>query len=157
MTETESGLDVLVTGARPNPAAIGTFAAQAGVLGVARLTADGESIALGGTPEVDLSGAKVKLPPGAFLQASREAEAELVKLMLEGTEGAKRVADLFAGLGTFSFALARTSAVDAYEADDAALACSRRGGAADAQAEAGQDLGPRSVPRATRRQGARSL
>ncbi len=122
VTETESGLDVLVAGARPNPAAIGTFAAQAGVLGVARLTADGESIALGGTPEVDLSGAKVKLPPGAFLQASREAEAELVKLMLEGTEGAKRVADLFAGLGTFSLALARTSAVDAYEADDAALA-----------------------------------
>ncbi|MGH6748883.1 MAG: class I SAM-dependent RNA methyltransferase [Methyloceanibacter sp.] len=122
VTETESGLDVLVAGARPNPAAIGTFAAQAGVLGVARLTADGESIALGGTPEVDLSGAKVKLPPGAFLQASREAEADLVKLMLEGTEGAKRVADLFAGLGTFSLALARTSAVDAYEADDAALA-----------------------------------
>ena len=122
VTETESGLDVLVAGARPNPAAIGTFAAQAGALGVARLTADGESIALGGTPEVDLSGAKVKLPPGAFLQASREAEAELVKLMLEGTEGAKRVADLFAGLGTFSLALARTSAVDAYEADEAALA-----------------------------------
>ena len=122
VTETESGLDVLVAGARPNPAAIGTFAAQAGALGVARLTADGESIALGGTPEVDLSGAKVKLPPGAFLQASREAEAELVKLMLEGTEGAKRVADLFAGLGTFSLALARTSAVDAYETDEAALA-----------------------------------
>ena len=75
-----------------------------------------------GALEVDLSGAKVKLPPGAFLQASREAEAELVKLMLEGTEGAKRVADLFAGLGTFTFALARTSAVDAYEADEAALA-----------------------------------
>jgi 23S rRNA (uracil1939-C5)-methyltransferase len=64
----------------------------------------------------------VRLPPGAFLQASREAEAELVKLVLEGTEGAKRVADMFAGLGTFTFALARTSAVDAYEADEAALA-----------------------------------
>ena len=64
----------------------------------------------------------MKLPPGAFLQASREAEAELVKLVLEGAEGAKRVADLFAGLGTFTFALARTSAVDAYEADEAALA-----------------------------------
>ena len=157
VTETESGLDVLVAGARPNPAAIGTFAAQAGALGVARLTADGESIALGGTPEVDLSGAKVKLPPGAFLQASREAEAELVKLMLEGTEGAKRVADLFAGLGTFTLALARTSAVDAYETDEAALASLAEARPKDAQAEAGQDLRPRSVPRATRRQGARSL
>jgi 23S rRNA (uracil1939-C5)-methyltransferase len=122
VTETGSGLDVLLEGARPNPAAIGTFAAQAGALGVARLTADGESISLGGALEVDLSGAKVKLPPGAFLQASRESEAELVKLTREGTEGAKRVADLFAGLGTFTFALARTSAVDAYEADEATLA-----------------------------------
>jgi 23S rRNA (uracil1939-C5)-methyltransferase len=122
VTETGSGLDVLLEGARPNPAAISTFAAQAAALGVARLTADGESISLGGAPEVDLSGAKVKLPPGAFLQASRESEAELVKLTREGTEGAKRVADLFAGLGTFTFALARTSAVDAYEADEATLA-----------------------------------
>jgi 23S rRNA (uracil1939-C5)-methyltransferase len=120
--ETESGLDVLLAERRPNPAAIGTFAAQAGALGVARLTAGGESIALGGTPEVDLSGVQVKLPPGAFLQASRQAEAELVKLMLQGAGGAKRVADLFAGLGTFTLALARTSAVDAYEADEAALA-----------------------------------
>jgi 23S rRNA (uracil1939-C5)-methyltransferase len=88
---------------------------------VARLSAGEEGIALGGTPEVDLSGARVKLPPGAFLQASREAEAEMVALVLEGTEGAKRVADLFAGLGTFTFALARISAVDAYEGDDAAL------------------------------------
>ena len=76
----------------------------------------------GGTPEVDLSGVQVKLPPGAFLQASRQAEAELVKLMLQGAGGAERVADVFAGLGTFTLALARTSAVDADEADEAALA-----------------------------------
>jgi 23S rRNA (uracil1939-C5)-methyltransferase len=35
--------------------------------------------------------------------------------------GAKRVADLFAGLGTFTFAPAREAAVDAFEADEAAL------------------------------------
>ena len=123
LTETEGELDVLVEGTRPSPASLAAFATKAGALSVARLTADGESIALGGTPQVDLSGAKVKLPPGAFLQASREAETELVKLVLEGTQGAKRVADLFAGLGTLSLALARTSAVDAFEADEAALAC----------------------------------
>jgi 23S rRNA (uracil1939-C5)-methyltransferase len=86
VTETESGLDVLLDGVRPNPAALGAFAGQAGALGVARLSAGEEGIALGGTPEVDLSGARVKLPPGAFLQASREAEAEMVALVLEGTE-----------------------------------------------------------------------
>jgi 23S rRNA (uracil1939-C5)-methyltransferase len=122
VTETESGLDILLEGGRPNPAALGAFAELAGELGVARLTADGESITLGGVPEVDLSSAKVKLPPGAFLQASREAEAELVALMREGVEGGKRIADLFAGLGTFTFALARTTSVDAYEADETALA-----------------------------------
>lgn len=122
LTETESGLDILLEGIRPRPASLAAFAGLAGTLGVARLSAGEESIALGGTPEVDLSGVNVKLPPGAFLQASREAEADLVKLVLEGMEGAKRIADLFAGLGTFTFALARTSAVDAYEAEEAALA-----------------------------------
>jgi 23S rRNA (uracil1939-C5)-methyltransferase len=123
VTETSGGLDVLLEGVRPNPAAaLGVFAGQAGALGVARLTADGESIALGGPPEVDLSGAKVKLRPGAFLQASREAEGEMVALVREGVGGAKRIADVFAGLGTFTCALARSAQVDAYEADGAALA-----------------------------------
>jgi 23S rRNA (uracil1939-C5)-methyltransferase len=63
----------------------------------------------------------VRLPAGAFLQASREAEAVLVGLVREGAGGAKRVADLFAGLGTFTFALAGDAAVDAFEADEAAL------------------------------------
>jgi 23S rRNA (uracil1939-C5)-methyltransferase len=97
------------------------FARQAAALGVARLTVDGESITTSGLPEVDLSGVKVKLPPGAFLQASREAETAMVDLVRDGVGPAKRVADLFAGLGTFTFALARTAAVDAFEADEAAL------------------------------------
>ena len=122
MTETGSGLDILLEGVRPAPAAFGAFAAKAAALGVTRLTADGESVTLGGTPEVDLSGVRVKLPPGAFLQASREAEGEMVALVRDGVDGAKRIADLFAGLGTFTLALARSAAVDAYEADEAALA-----------------------------------
>ncbi|MGE5260588.1 MAG: class I SAM-dependent RNA methyltransferase [Actinomycetota bacterium] len=122
VTDTESGLDILLEGARPSPASLGACAGQAGALGVARLTAGKESIVLGAAPEVDLSGVQVKLPPGAFLQASREAEGEMVALVREGVSGAKRIADLFAGLGTFAFALARSGQVDAYEADDAALA-----------------------------------
>jgi hypothetical protein len=45
--------------------------AKAAELGLARLTVDGETMALLATPTVNLSGATVKLPPGAFLQASR--------------------------------------------------------------------------------------
>ena len=116
-TETGSGLDILLENARPSPAALGAFAGKAASLGVARLTVDGESIGPVAAPEVDLSGTKVRLPPGAFLQASREAEATLAGLVRDGTKGAKRLADLFAGLGTFTFALAKDAAVDAYEAD----------------------------------------
>lgn len=121
VTETRSGLDVVIDGVRPAPAALGAFAGKAASLGVARLTADGESIVPGGPPEIDLSGARVRLPAGAFLQASGAAEAVLVDLVCQDASGAKRVADLFAGLGTFTFALARNAAVDAYEADVAAL------------------------------------
>jgi 23S rRNA (uracil1939-C5)-methyltransferase len=39
----------------------------------------------------------------------------------EGVGDARRIADLFAGLGTFTFALAWQAAVDAFEADEAAL------------------------------------
>jgi 23S rRNA (uracil1939-C5)-methyltransferase len=64
---------------------------------------------------------EVKLPPGAFLQASRDAEAVLIGLVREGVGGAKRIADLFAGLGTFTLALAGNATVDAFETDEAAL------------------------------------
>ncbi len=120
-TGSGSGLDIVVEGIEPKPASLGAFAGKAASLGVARLTANGESIAPGGPPEIDLSGARVRLPAGAFLQASGAAEAVLVELVCQGVSGAKRVADLFAGLGTFTFALARDAAVDAFEEDEAAL------------------------------------
>jgi len=122
LTETEGGVDIVLEGVRPSPAALGAFAGKAASLGVARLTVDGESIGSVAAPQIDLSGADVRLPPGAFLQASREAEATLAELVRHGAQGAKGLADLFAGLGTFTFALARDAAVDAYEADAAALA-----------------------------------
>lgn len=122
ITETSSGVDLLVEGARPAPAAMAAFASQAPMLNVARLTIGEDSITASTAPEVDLAGVKVRLPPGAFLQASREAETALASLVKEGIGAAKRVADLFAGLGTFTFALARTAAVDAFEAYEPALA-----------------------------------
>jgi 23S rRNA (uracil1939-C5)-methyltransferase len=122
VTETESGLDIVVEGVKATPSALASFAGKAATLGVARLTLDGESIGPVAKPEIDLSGVKVKLPPGAFLQASPEAERVMVELVRDGLSGAKRIADLFAGLGTFTFALAREAQVDAFEADEAAVA-----------------------------------
>jgi 23S rRNA (uracil1939-C5)-methyltransferase len=121
VTETENGLDVVLEGARPTPAALGVFAGKAALLGVARLTAGGESIGPAAMPELSLSGVSVKLPPGGFLQASADAENALIELVREGAGRAKRIADLFAGLGTFTFALARHAAIDAFEAGETAV------------------------------------
>ena len=54
---------------------------------------------------VTLSGVAVPLPPGAFLQATEDGEQALVAAVREAAGGAARTADLFAGLGTFAFAL----------------------------------------------------
>jgi 23S rRNA (uracil1939-C5)-methyltransferase len=48
----------------------------------------------------------VDFPSGAFLQPSAAGEAALRNLVLQGVGDAARVADLFAGLGAFTFALA---------------------------------------------------
>ncbi len=62
------------------------------------------------------SGVCVALPPRAFLQASRAGEAALVELVTDGVGEGKRIADLFAGVGTFAFALAGRAGVHAVEA-----------------------------------------
>jgi 23S rRNA (uracil1939-C5)-methyltransferase len=54
---------------------------------------------------ITLGGAAVPLPPGSFLQATADGEAALVAAVREATAGATRVADLFAGLGTFALSL----------------------------------------------------
>ena len=54
---------------------------------------------------VTLSGVAVALPVGAFLQATSGGEAALVTAVREATDGALKLADLFAGLGTFALAV----------------------------------------------------
>jgi len=64
----------------------------------------------------------VPVPPGAFLQASVPAEAALVRAASAPLASAKIAADLFAGLGTFTFALASAGVkVHAVEGDSIAL------------------------------------
>lgn len=73
---------------------------------------------------ITLGGVPVALPHGAFLQATPQGEAALIGAVEEWSEGATVIADLFAGLGTFSFPLARPAKVLAVEAArDAHLAC----------------------------------
>lgn len=77
---------------------------------------------------VTLAGVPVSLPPGAFLQATHDAESRMAADAAAWLEGARMVADLFAGLGTFAFALKEGRKVLAVEAEQAAhLACKTAG------------------------------
>jgi 23S rRNA (uracil1939-C5)-methyltransferase len=74
-------------------------------------------------PVTALSGVTITPPPGAFLQATREAEAAIVAAVLNGlptkhTARAK-VLELYAGCGTIGFALANRMRVAAVEGDEA--------------------------------------
>lgn len=71
--------------------------------------------------------ARVTPPPGAFLQATAEGEAALVGFVRDAVAGAKSVADLFAGCGTFSLPLAQTAEVHAVEGEAAMLAALDKG------------------------------
>lgn len=78
---------------------------------------------------VSLSGIPVGFPSGSFLQATADGEAALAGATREWLAGAGVIADLFAGLGTFSFPLAETAKVLAVEAArDAHLACKAAAG-----------------------------
>src|SRR3546814_8345027 len=72
---------------------------------------------------VTLSGCAVAFPAGGFLQATGDGERTLVSDAAEWLGECSAVADLFAGLGTFAFALAARSKVLAAEtASDAHMA-----------------------------------
>lgn len=79
--------------------------------------------------ETRMAGVTVIPPPGGFLQASAAGEAAIVAAVLAGLPdklaARARVADLYAGSGTLSFALAARARVAAYEGDAAAIAALR--------------------------------
>ncbi len=84
-----------------------------------------ETICMLRPPETRLSGLTVRPPPGAFLQATAEGEAAIVQAVLQGLpariNSKTRVAELYAGCGTLTFALAAEVRVSAFEGDAAAV------------------------------------
>jgi len=116
VTRSLTGPDVSVTGGKPIDAALHqTLAGIAEVHGLARLTWEGEVLAQRAAPLVAFGPARVPLPPGAFLQATEAGEAALLEAVTEALGGARRVADLFAGCGTFALPLAQRAEVHAVE------------------------------------------
>jgi 23S rRNA (uracil1939-C5)-methyltransferase len=128
VTATDSGLDIQAGGlpklAQPVRLAAADLAARAGF---ARLSVEGEVLVEPRKPRVVFGSLAVAPPPGAFLQATAQAEAAMAGLVLGHLGKAKRVADLFSGCGTFALRLAAHAEVHAAESDALALAALDRG------------------------------
>lgn len=126
VTATLSGLDVDVTGVERRSGGLSADsrmrAAEAASAGdFARVTMGGEILYQARQPVVRLGPATVALPPGAFLQAAPPAEAAMARLALEAVQGARSLADLFCGVGTFTFRLAEVAPVFAADATEPAI------------------------------------
>ena len=122
VTATDSGMDVDVRGSGPLSAQrTTTLAGLAEKHKLARITRHGELAAQRAQPLLKVGRAHVALPPGAFLQATTEGEAALARLVIAHVGDAKRVADLFAGIGTFALRLAERARVTAADSETAAI------------------------------------
>ena len=87
----------------------------------ARGSDDPEPVAILRPPTTTLAGVTVAPPPGAFLQASTAGETAIIAAVLVALPAKGRVAELFAGCGTFTFAIARRLRVTAWEGDAASV------------------------------------
>ncbi len=125
ITAADSGIDVMLE-CHALPGETEIFAAMAKTLNLARIAARlpggayhtlCERIPV----EMTLGNYPVALPYGAFLQASREGQAILTQAIVDGSEGAANIVDLFCGIGTYSFPLSRTAKVHAVDNDEAMI------------------------------------
>ncbi|MCB9958849.1 MAG: class I SAM-dependent RNA methyltransferase [Rhodospirillaceae bacterium] len=124
----DDGVDLVIEAARPpDLAAREALAAFAHAHDLARLSwrigeGEAEPLCARRTAVLRHDGVAVAVPPGPFLQASRDAEAVLTGAVRDALAGCGRVADLFCGLGAFALPLARHARVLAMDSDAAAVA-----------------------------------
>lgn len=123
VTEVDNGLDLQVTAnhapGSDTSMALAIFAEAEDLARVSWRANDGlEPIAMRRTPILDLSGTVIEVPPGAFLQASAEAERLMSGLVCEVAQGSKKIVDLYCGVGTFALPLAAAGA-NVFAVDDA--------------------------------------
>jgi len=110
LTLVDQGVDVLLKGVEASGLeAIEALTAFCEAHGLARLSLDqgygAEALYEPVPVSVTLSGMPVGFPSGGFLQATVDGERALVTSVAEAVGGSERVADLFAGLGTFALTL----------------------------------------------------
>ncbi|RUS59602.1 class I SAM-dependent RNA methyltransferase [Pseudorhodobacter sp. E13] len=128
ITRSLAGPDVSVTGGKPLDGQLRLELARvAEARGLSRLTWEHEVVALRAAPMQAMGRALVAPPPGAFLQATDQGQADLLRAVQEAVGDAKRITDLFAGSGTFALPLAERAEVHAVEGDAAMMAALDKG------------------------------
>ena len=128
VTHSLGGPDVAVAGGKELDGALRMELARiAESHGLARLTWGGETVALRTAPMQRFGKALVAPPPGAFLQATPQGEAALLAAVTDAVGDARRIADLFAGCGTFALPLAERAEVLAVEGDAPMTAALEKG------------------------------
>ena len=118
MTLIDGGIDLLLKGVAADALrAIEALTAFAMEHRLARLSVDPglgpETVYEPNPATITLSGTPVAFPVGSFLQATSDGEDALVRSVGDALSGAKNIADLFSGLGTFALALRASYAAEA--------------------------------------------
>jgi 23S rRNA (uracil1939-C5)-methyltransferase len=122
VTATLTGLDIDIRGhGELPPDETQALVRLAETYDLARLSNHGERIVERRAPMLRMGRAEVVPPPGAFLQATEAGELALADQVFAAAGAARQVADLFAGLGTFSLRLAEKARVHAVDGDHAAV------------------------------------
>lgn len=125
----DSGADVLIAPANRLPLDLSrqeALAAFATEVDAARVSWGGrrhsEPVVVRRPPSLALGRVTVEPPPGAFLQASVAGESALRDAVRDWIGPARKVVDLYAGIGTLSLGLLPGRRATLYEGDRAAIA-----------------------------------
>lgn len=121
-SDTGLAVDIAGAGRTPDAGLRARLAAAAEQAPFAEISLEGEVVVSRSPPRLSMGGVAVTVPPTAFVQAVGAAEDRLSALVVDGVGKARRVADLFCGLGPIALALARRAKVLAIDGDSTAVA-----------------------------------
>ena len=123
ITLADNGLDVAIRAERKlADRALAQFDGLMTANHIMRITVNGEIRGQHAPPLVQMSKASVALPSGSFLQATKMGEDVIGELIAAQARKAKRVLDLFCGLGPFTLRLAQKHTLHGVDSDKPAIA-----------------------------------
>lgn len=104
ITKCDNGIDIAITSAVPYYSSEFKTAAEK-LRKVIRMTWNDRTVMQRAKPTITFDGNTLEYPAGAFLQPTESSENAIRKLVINAAKNAHRTADLFCGLGNFTFSL----------------------------------------------------